>query len=331
LIQTKELTLLSHKNDYAPLNLENLTFDLPTGWDLYIQEGDQYVLYKEAARPFTNDDRERLLSNGISDLWVPITSGDGTFSQPHLSSILALPDQAMPPLVKATLLYKIATSITKKTLDSSDSPEALTEAKNLVKSTVGYLAQSQSAFPALLSVMLHNFSIYTHSVNVAVYSVAVARFIGIEDQKDLRNLGLGAFLHDVGKVRVPGKILNKPGPLSPEEWAVMRQHPLWGIETLTKQAGLPSSVLDIVRQHHERLDGSGYPFGLNGQRLHQFSKIVAVADAFDAMTSLRPYRQILKPFGALSLIKKEVGTRFDPYLFTNLVLLLGNHGENDRR
>ncbi|MCX7718775.1 MAG: response regulator [Candidatus Sumerlaeaceae bacterium] len=118
-------------------------------------------------------------------------------------------------------------------------------------------------------------------------------------------------LHDIGKIRVPNTIINKPGPLDDDEWAIMRQHPIWGFEILQSD-GMLTEIARIVRHHHERYDGSGYPDGLKGKSIPLGSRILSVVDAFDAMRSNRPYRKALPFTRAVEEIRSNIGTQFDP-------------------
>lgn len=124
-------------------------------------------------------------------------------------------------------------------------------------------------------------------------------------------VGYGFFLHDIGKVGVPEAVLCKPGPLDDDEWAVMREHPAIGAQILSPMRFLAGAV-EIVRTHHERWDGGGYPLGLRGEDIQLASRIFAVVDAFDAMTSDRPYRAAMPLDRALGEIRDGAGTQFDP-------------------
>ncbi|MCL4534574.1 MAG: HD domain-containing protein [Bacteroidetes bacterium] len=306
---------------YVPLDLWDLRTDLSFAPELYINEGGRYVLYRAASLPFGMEDCERLLASGVTCLWIPVGVDAG--SRQHLMSLLSLPDQEVPPATKSTLLYGSATAIAERTMASTFSEDSLPEVQELVEVTASYLAQSRAGFAALLSVMHHDFSVYSHAVNVATYALALGRFIGIVDHKDLQNLGLGAILHDTGKIKVPKEVLNKPGPLSGDEWDIIHQHPLWGAETLRSMVRLPEIVPTIVIQHHERLDGSGYPMGLRGEDLHLFSVIVALVDSYDALTGQRPYRLALTPYQALSILKEQALGERDALLCAHLIRLLG--------
>jgi len=136
------------------------------------------------------------------------------------------------------------------------------------------------------------------------------RFDGIEDR--LAPLGVGLLLHDIGKLAVPPEILRKPGPLTEEEWKAMRAHPTLGFQILRKDEEISPLARAVVRSHHERWNGSGYPDGQAGAQIHQFARIAAVADVFDALTSDRYYRRALPMDEAYDFVVDGGGRDFDP-------------------
>jgi putative two-component system response regulator len=149
-----------------------------------------------------------------------------------------------------------------------------------------------------------------HSDRVTQYALSLLREVGGCDPDSLR---LGAQLHDIGKIGISGTILAKHGPLSASDWQHLRQHPLVGVRILSPL--LEDRVaLDVVRHHHERWDGSGYPDGLAGARIPLAARIVAIADAFDAMTTMRPYRPARTAGEAIVEIEAQAGIQFDPDL-----------------
>jgi HD-GYP domain-containing protein (c-di-GMP phosphodiesterase class II) len=136
------------------------------------------------------------------------------------------------------------------------------------------------------------------------------RFDGIEDR--LSALGVGLLLHDIGKLSVPGEILRKPGPLNDDEWQAVRAHPTLGFQILRKAEGISPLVRAVVRSHHERWSGGGYPDGQIGPQIHQFARIAAVADVFDALTSDRYYRRALALHEGYDYVVERSGRDFDP-------------------
>jgi putative nucleotidyltransferase with HDIG domain len=154
-----------------------------------------------------------------------------------------------------------------------------------------------------------NASLARHGADVAAVAVALARELGVGDER-LEPLCRAALLHDIGKRYVPRSVLDKPGPLVADERQLVEAHPALGANILAR-AGLLSEAL-IVRHHHERWDGTGYPHRLRGEAIPLESRIVLVADALDAMTSDRPYRAAMPLATALSEIRRSAGSQLDP-------------------
>ena len=148
-----------------------------------------------------------------------------------------------------------------------------------------------------------------HLERCRVYGVALLDALGVA--ADYPDAEFGFLLHDAGKVGIPERILNKPGPLTAAEWRVMRTHPLIGHQML---ADIPfmRTAAEVVRSHHEMFDGSGYPEGLKGKNISLAARVFAVVDAFDAMTTDRPYRAALSLDHAVAEIERMAGTQFDP-------------------
>jgi HD-GYP domain-containing protein (c-di-GMP phosphodiesterase class II) len=178
------------------------------------------------------------------------------------------------------------------------------------------LASLSSAYRGtalLLGQMIEADDQYTgeHSAGVVGLSRDVAEAVGLP-QTEMQRLEFAALLHDVGKTRIPKAILHKPGPLTPDEWAVMRLHPQIGADMLTVCGGELADVAPIVRHHHERFDGGGYPDGLAGNGIPLAARVLAVCDAFSAMTTDRPYRAAMTPEAAADELRRVSGTQFDP-------------------
>lgn len=150
-----------------------------------------------------------------------------------------------------------------------------------------------------------------HSRGVVELAMEVADRLRL-DASRRRNLEFGALLHDVGKVAIPKDIINKPGRLDPHEWAVVRTHTVEGQRILEQIGGFMAEVGRIVRSHHERWDGTGYPDGLRGEDIPIEARIIACCDAFNAMTTTRSYRTALPPATALAELRAHAGTQFDP-------------------
>lgn len=163
-----------------------------------------------------------------------------------------------------------------------------------------------------------------HVVRVQLLAEELARATGLDPER-AADIGWSAMLHDVGKLHVPDRILLKPGPLSADEWAIMRRHPVWGAEILAQGKGF-EVARRIARWHHENIDGSGYPDGLRGERIPLEARIVRIADAFDAMTHPRPYQAARSVEWALEELARYAGSQFDPELAALFIDRIRNDG-----
>lgn len=160
-----------------------------------------------------------------------------------------------------------------------------------------------------------------HTQRVTTLSVRLARRLGWSETQ-IKALRWGAYLHDLGKIAVPDHILHKPGPLDPDERRAVQRHPMVGYDILQDLHFLPAETLDLVRYHHERWDGSGYPAGLRGHDIPAAARLFAVVDVYDALTYPRPYKEAWPPDQALSEIHAQAGRQFDPQYVEAFVRLI---------
>jgi putative nucleotidyltransferase with HDIG domain len=185
------------------------------------------------------------------------------------------------------------------------------------------LSRAYRGTTLLLSDVLEVDDEYTglHSRSVVSLSVAVSDELGLSS-RERRNVEFGALLHDVGKIAVPKEIINKPGPLTDDEWLVIKAHTIEGQKMLDRVGGLLSEVGQIVRSSHEKWDGSGYPDGLAGDEVPVESAIVSCCDAFNAMTTDRSYRAAMSLDDAIDELLANAGTQFSPAVVEALMRVL---------
>jgi len=164
-----------------------------------------------------------------------------------------------------------------------------------------------------------------HSLRVSRFAVMIGRKIGLSEET-LKDIELAGVLHDIGKIGVPESILWKPAKLTPEEQKIMSQHPVTSAQIIGELSGL-ARTREYVLHHHEYIDGSGYPDGLVGEAIPLGARIILVADAFDAMTTDRPYRKAIGHRNALAELRQQAGTQFDARLVEALIACVGEDGE----
>lgn len=184
------------------------------------------------------------------------------------------------------------------------------------------VTQNRTAVIALTAMRNYDNYTFTHMVNVAILTMGQARALGIEGQL-LREFGLSALMHDLGKVRTPKEVLNKPEKLTSEELELMRRHPVDGAEILRRTPEMPMLAPVVAFEHHLRLDGTGYPAGLKRSALNLGTMLCSIADVFDAMRSQRTYQQAFPTERILTVLKLNDGMHFDQHLVRRFVQLVG--------
>ncbi|MEW6234121.1 MAG: HD-GYP domain-containing protein [Candidatus Omnitrophota bacterium] len=230
-------------------------------------------------------------------------------------------DQSLEPEIKAKAVYQESMTLMKSLFDNPSAGQII-QAKEAIGEVVDMILSEDDTTLNLLKIMTHDFYTYTHSVNVGVQSIALAkRLYGTHSDHDMHELGAGFFLHDLGKAKIDSGILNKQGRLDEKEMAIMRAHPSLGYSILKKANQLSRECALIAIQHHEREDGTGYPRQLKGDRIHDYSRICCIADVFDALTAERSYKRGLSTFEALKIMKDEMYGHFHHDIFENFVML----------
>ncbi|MCG3197364.1 MAG: HD-GYP domain-containing protein [Candidatus Omnitrophica bacterium] len=307
-----------------PISLHSLRLDTVLTFELYLKHASgKQVLYRAKDIPFTEEVRSSLIANGVAELYVPRSQRDDYFEYASHEIKAVVADPKMPVVEKAQAVYKVTTSIMEDLFVTPKSSERIRQAKTAIHHTVNFMLENQEATRSLMFLTHHDYYTYTHSVNVTIFSTALAQrvFETETETPDFRLLGEGFLLHDIGKSTIPASIINKPGKLTDAEWALMRTHPEAGRRILKETKTLNEIIEKIVLQHHERMDGKGYPFGLKGDEIEPAARVCAIADVFDAITTVRSYRDPLPTFEALKVMRNDMGNHFDWNYFDQFVVL----------
>jgi putative nucleotidyltransferase with HDIG domain len=221
-------------------------------------------------------------------------------------------------------LYSNAVSVAQTVWESAtvegmpDVPAALQTVEGLAEA----VTQNRTALVALTAMRNYDNYTFTHMVNVSILTMGQARALGIEGRL-LREFGLSALMHDIGKVRTPKDILNKPDKLTDDEFVIMRRHTVDGAEILRRTPEMPILAPVVAFEHHLRLDGTGYPFGVRRESLNVGTMLCSISDIYDAMRSQRAYQQAFPTERILAVLKRNDGTQFDQHLVRRFVQLLG--------
>ena len=197
-----------------------------------------------------------------------------------------------------------------------------TAAQQMIDGLAQAVVQNRSALMALTALKDYDNYTFTHMVNVSILTMAQARGLGV-DGPMLREFGLAALMHDIGKVKTPAEILNKPDKLTDEEFTIMKRHVVDGAEMLRATPEIPALAPVVAFEHHLRLDGTGYPHGVSRPTLNLATMLCGIADVYDAMRSQRKYQQAFPSERILAVLQRNDGKQFDQNLIRRFVQLLG--------
>jgi HD-GYP domain-containing protein (c-di-GMP phosphodiesterase class II) len=269
------------------------------------------MLYCQAGWPLDPARLDELAANGISYLLVK--DGDyASFSGNLLKALESTLRRAeVPPAERFAALQAAVAAEIERTLLLADCGEYCAAAKTISRQLVALLAEDDVVPQDLFRLARHDFRTFTHVTNVSTYTVLLADRLGISDPDERRKIAYGAMLHDIGKRFIPAHILGKAGRLTSDERAMVESHTISGYRELRQREDLSVGQLMMVYQHHERLDGRGYPVGVVADEIHPWARLLAVVDVFEALTAARPYRKPATRREALEYQQALAGSHFD--------------------
>jgi HD-GYP domain-containing protein (c-di-GMP phosphodiesterase class II) len=299
---------------YLPVHVDMLKRVNRAPVDVFVQPDKNCVptLYCRAGLPMENQQLLGLSDAGIKDVYV--RTGDfQDFGEHLLESVESLLEhETVSPADRFAALQLAVAVEVEHTARLINCTKFVTLSNKIGRDIASFVADSDVIPKDLYRIARHDFNTFTHVTNVASYSVVLAEQMGITNERELEQIATAAMLHDIGKRFIPASILNKPTRLTPDERDLVESHPTRGYEDLCDRSDLNEGQLMIVYQHHERIDGNGYPVRLPASDIHPWAKLVSVVDVFDAMTGKRPYRRSITVADALQFISRNAGTQFDP-------------------
>jgi HD-GYP domain-containing protein (c-di-GMP phosphodiesterase class II) len=314
---------------FRPIPIDVIQINEKSVVDLFIRQDDRLVPLLEKGGVFTREHLINLNRYGARKIFIRGKENIAFAEYVSSYSDRILTDPTVPSKVKAATFYVSSVHALKKAFDDPNE-ERIKEIKKTLKPMLQNIMKNQVLLSDLFSITEYDFNTYTHSVNVGIFatSLAITYYKGGSTvrMEELERLSYGYFLHDIGKSKIPLSILKKKGKLSQDEWVIMKKHPEWGYTILMETGHLTEEAAYISMQHHERPDGSGYPSGMTD--IHPCARICTIADIFEALTSVRPYKTAMRPFDALKIIKNEALTEFDQSLLKTLIRLLGPQAEH---
>jgi len=312
---------------YRPLSLACISPAYFPDIALYVRNNGNYILYKNHDRKFTDADHHRLARNNTEFLYV--RSGDmeviTEYLEQNLDNLLVRDD--IDTGAKGTILYQTAANYVTDIFDDPDKTADIIRCRSLIRHLMKYVAGHDDALKALKSITAQNHYIFTHCVQVAALMMLVHDRLFNLTHDEMVDVGFGSLLHDVGLVFLSGDLLDRPDALAAIEYHKVKQHAQKGYEYLHNAGTLGEVSLTIVRHHHEKYDGSGYPVGLKGDDIPRSAQLAALCDTYCAMTTDRPKHSALPPAETLRTMGEEAGRTFSPELFKRFEAIVTGRAE----
>jgi putative nucleotidyltransferase with HDIG domain len=307
---------------YEPVPARVLTDISTLPCDIYIWRGPRPVLYATKG-----GDLRRVITRAQRGMSFLVREIDSEMLRSAMAASLPsiMANARVSPAERSKTAYSIAAKVLapifarERPLDH----DGLIMTHQAIDAITMHLIDDEEMVWAMVATMQKHMATHTHALNTAVYGIVLARFAKLGPAEAIRDVARGGLLHDIGKNRVPRTVLDKPSGLDPAEWQLMRTHVKAGYEMVVRALGYPPAYAHIIAEHHERCDGSGYPAGRAAAGIALDSQLVAIVDAFDALTSRRPYRSGASPFEALRIMRVAMRGQFGDELLREFITLLG--------
>jgi len=292
---------------------EGVTF----GFDIFVLSSDKEMdCFKENGSTFTNDDK--VIVDTKSALYVQ--EDEHAEYEKYYKSFL-LNQQELENLKlnqQPTAIYEKASSVLN---DFFANPETLSNyeaSKEIVDDMIETILEDNFTIKSLMDIATHDYYTHTHSINVSIYALSLGAYMQMQPET-LSKLGEAALLHDLGKSKIDTAILNKNGKLTDKEFSEIKRHPDYGYKIGLSLGISNKNILDGIRHHHEKVDGSGYPSGLKGKEIPMFARIIGICDIFDALTSRRSYKEAMSTFDAIKMMKLKMNNHVDVKLLDKMI------------
>jgi HD-GYP domain-containing protein (c-di-GMP phosphodiesterase class II) len=297
---------------FVPISLLTLSPGKPVPVDIYswVHGADKPHLFLASDRILESD----LLKNKPDDVELRLfiePSSRSDFQQ-YLQRLVndndhikTLNDERRSAIVSEVVRDVLANAF------KSESTSTIVGTANLLGQHIASLvSETQLSMTGLSKILHHDYGTFTHSANVALYSSLLALRMGF-DEYSIEDIAVGGLLHDIGKLSIEDRILNKAGKLDDMEFRIIKKHPLEGFRRLLSEENVTTCQLLMAYQHHEKLDGTGYPVGIESDEISKVAKLCAVVDVYEALTSKRPYRNAMRPEQAIEIMSRDVGKHLD--------------------
>jgi len=305
--------VLGIKNKYMKIRLNSLPPFRAIPFDLFIHIGDHHVHYLRAGDKLQ---AEKIVSfeKKAPEAFYILAAERANYQKFVREGLMS---DELDTKQKALILRESTMVLVEELFERPDIEQALHDARGVVEDFVEFMESDAAAMANLIGLSSHDFYTYNHSLDVSIYSLGLGQTVGFRGM-DLKELGLGGLFHDIGKRYVPIEIICKDGPLSDLEWIQMQKHPQFGLMILNEHNS-NDNIKACAFEHHESMQGNGYPQKLTAPEIHPMARVVSVADTYDALTTKRSYNDPMRPTEAIQLMSGKLAGRYDPEVMRALL------------
>ena len=307
---------------WRAISIDSIDPDYFPAVPLFMKTAGNYVLYKDAERRFSAADRSRMERTCTEFMYV--RSGDmeeiSAYLEGGLRDMLSRDD--LDSARKGRILYQTSINYLVDAFEAPEQASNLERCRQLIQHMMAYVANDEHALKSIQSVVAHNLYIFSHSVQVTALNLLAHERLFNVDPDELVDVGIGSLLHDYGMIFVSNDILQKPDALSDVEYYKIKQHTQKGFEFLKDTKSFGDVPLTIVRHHHERYDGNGYPLGIKGDKIPRSAQLSILCDTYSALTLDRVYRKAVSHQDAIKSMREESGGAFNPELLPGFIELV---------
>ena len=299
---------------YVPVGIESIEPDMFPDVALYLRSGGNYVLYKNNGRLFSKQDAQRLMTNNIEFLYVSPADMEVINQYMEANAERFLASDNFDGRTKGKIIYQTSINFVGDIFQNPKKAGDLDRSKRLIENLMTYLSNDRDALNSLETVMTKNYYTFVHSLQVTALSLLVHAEAYMLAHDEIVDVGIGTLLHDFGKIFIPQEILYKTGKLTEEEVAIIKKHPMDGYNYLKENTTLNAICLAIVRDHHERINGNGYPAGLTRKEISRSAQVGGMCDIFCTLTIDRNGHNALPPYLCIQVMRQEMRDAFDKRL-----------------
>lgn len=304
-------------DDLLPISLATLPLTSTVGVNVYLKTrpGEPPLLFSAAHNPIRREHFEELMHKGSSKLFIHRNDRDLYQQAVRECWDTLLLDRSLPVLQRLAAVHDLTREALIEQFESKHLESLIQTCQHFAATSVAVLGDDPVTAAEIGDALHHDPSLATHATNAAAYAALLGRRLGFATS-ELSRIVAGALLHDLGMLEIDSVLLNKPGRLQTCEHRQVQGHPALGLQRVIDRHDLCEGVMMMIYQHHERMNGSGYPVGIDGNEIHAWSRLCSVVDVYSALTSHRPHRQPVNTLTALAVLDRGAGSEFDREMVT---------------